>query len=163
VKTTTTTITEMPQLSGKSFMRCLATNTQKVTTGAMMRNIVRNTDLTSGPNMNLPCKKNSCRQQRHKMWNAINEVQKTQLQKTAVNMKYMFANGFRHFFIEKWHLDSQSDSITVENQNREKSIVSLQFRLIRVAKNEIKLWKIQKYALERWQLTIATVQLVKTH
>lgn len=62
MKTTTTTITETPQLSGNSFMRCLATNTQKVTTGAMMRNIVRNTDLTSGPNMNLPCKKNSCKQ-----------------------------------------------------------------------------------------------------
>jgi hypothetical protein len=45
-------------------MRCLATNTQKATTGAMMRNIVRNTDLTSGPNMNLPCKKNSCKWQR---------------------------------------------------------------------------------------------------
>uniref|UniRef100_A0A0E0AY51 Uncharacterized protein n=1 Tax=Oryza glumipatula TaxID=40148 RepID=A0A0E0AY51_9ORYZ len=39
-ETTTTTITEIPQSPGKSSMRCLATNTQKATTGATMRNIV---------------------------------------------------------------------------------------------------------------------------
>lgn len=59
VKTITMTIIEIPQWSGKSLIRCLATNIQKTTTGARMRNIVRNKDLTSGPNMNRPCKKNS--------------------------------------------------------------------------------------------------------
>jgi hypothetical protein len=64
VKTTTTTITEMPQWSGNASIRGFATNTQKTTTGTMMTDIVRKMDLTSGPNMNLPCKKNSCKQKK---------------------------------------------------------------------------------------------------
>lgn len=54
MKTTATTIIDTPKLSGKSFISFLATNTQKVVTGATMRNMVSSSDLTSGPNINRP-------------------------------------------------------------------------------------------------------------
>jgi hypothetical protein len=97
VKTTTTTITEMPQWSGNASIRGLATNTQKTTTGTMMTDIVRKMDLTSGPNMNLPCKKNSCKQK--KKWNSNTKISiSSQFQKTAANRKRnSFVHNFLHF------------------------------------------------------------------
>ena len=56
-----TTIIDMPQWSEKSSISFLATKTQKTATGAIMRNIVRNSDLTSGPKMNRPQRKNFCK------------------------------------------------------------------------------------------------------
>lgn len=54
VKTTAMTMMEMPRLLEKSSIKCRATKTQKNATGATIRKTVRNSDLTSGPNMNLP-------------------------------------------------------------------------------------------------------------
>jgi len=44
-----------------SCLRCLATHTQKSITGTRISNKVKNRDLASGPNTNLPPHKNFCR------------------------------------------------------------------------------------------------------
>jgi len=54
VNTTATAIMDIPQWSEKSSISFLATKTQKTATGATIRKIVSASDLTSGPNMNLP-------------------------------------------------------------------------------------------------------------
>jgi hypothetical protein len=54
VNTTAATITGNPRPYEKSFINPFATKTQKMDTGAMMRNMVTNKDLASGPNINLP-------------------------------------------------------------------------------------------------------------
>ena len=54
VKTTATDTIDTPQLSEKSSISFLATKMQKIVTGTAMRHIVRASDLTSGPNTNLP-------------------------------------------------------------------------------------------------------------
>ena len=60
VKTMAIVITYPPQLSKESSISLWATNTQKIETGATIRNIVRASDLTSGPKTNLPWRKNFC-------------------------------------------------------------------------------------------------------
>jgi hypothetical protein len=60
VKTTATTIIDIPKWWEKLSISFLATKTQKTATGATIRNIVNPRDLTSGPNMNLPWRKNIC-------------------------------------------------------------------------------------------------------
>jgi len=54
VNTTATAIMDIPQWSEKASISFLATKTQKNATGATIRKIVSASDLTSGPNMNLP-------------------------------------------------------------------------------------------------------------
>ena len=54
VKTTATETIESPQVSEKSTISLLATKMQKTITGTTMRVMVRPSDLTSGPNINLP-------------------------------------------------------------------------------------------------------------
>jgi len=61
VKTTATRIIETPQLSEKSSISLLATKMQKIVTGATTRLMVRPSDLTSGPKINLPWRQNICR------------------------------------------------------------------------------------------------------
>lgn len=50
-------VTDTPQGCWMSFV---ATETQKTETGATTRNMVRRSDRTSGPNTNLPSRKNIC-------------------------------------------------------------------------------------------------------
>lgn len=57
---TTNTIMQTPKCLLKSAISFLATNAQKINTGVTIRNTVRNNDLTSGPNIILPCRKNIC-------------------------------------------------------------------------------------------------------
>lgn len=61
VNATATTIIDIPQSPEKSSISFLATNTQKMETGATIRNIVSTNDLTSGPKMNLPWRKKICK------------------------------------------------------------------------------------------------------
>ena len=58
---TATTMIAIPERLGKSFMRCLATNTQNTATGPIMRISVTKRDRTSGPNISLPPRKNLCK------------------------------------------------------------------------------------------------------
>lgn len=69
VNTTATTIIDIPQSPEKSSISFLATNTQKMETGATIRNIVSTNDLTSGPKMNLPWRKKICRRNRNGLLN----------------------------------------------------------------------------------------------
>ena len=48
---------DIPQWSKNASINFLATKTQKTVTGATIRIIVSASDLTSGPNMNLPRRK----------------------------------------------------------------------------------------------------------
>jgi len=61
VNTTATATIETPQLSEKSSISFLATKMQKIVTGTAMRQMVSASDLTSGPNTNLPWRKNICK------------------------------------------------------------------------------------------------------
>lgn len=61
MNTTATAIMDIPQWSEKASISFLATKTQKTATGATIRKIVSASDLTSGPNMNLPWRKNFCK------------------------------------------------------------------------------------------------------
>lgn len=54
MKTIAATITGKPRVVEKSSISFLATNAQKIDTGATIMNMVRNNDLPSGPNINLP-------------------------------------------------------------------------------------------------------------
>lgn len=69
VKTTATTGMAYPALYWEnSWRRCLPTNAQKRITGTVIINMVAITDLASGPNINLPCKKNFCQINNIKFW-----------------------------------------------------------------------------------------------
>jgi len=61
VNTTATAIIDIPQSSEKSSISFLATKIQNSATGATIRNTVNASDLTSGPKINLPRRKNICR------------------------------------------------------------------------------------------------------
>lgn len=62
LKRTATTKIAYPALYDEnSCRRCLATNTQKTITGAIIRNKVKSSDFASGPNINLPPNRNFCR------------------------------------------------------------------------------------------------------
>ena len=59
-------ITYPALLDGNSSMRLITTNAQKMTTGTRISNKVTISDLASGPNINLPFKKNICSEETKK-------------------------------------------------------------------------------------------------